>query len=110
METLSFESNGHDIGRVKLYLCSRLEDFLHFLVPAGDDLWTLAEEVTQKVEIQECCFRPTYRSKAKIYAWLSWQEEPGKPLGKAITARYFNADAPHAQKLMSWVCQLFNLT
>ena len=49
-----------------------LEDFLHFLVPTGDSLWALAEEVTQKVESQNCRFRPTYRSKAKMYAWLAW--------------------------------------
>ncbi len=85
-----------------------LEDFLHFLVPAGDGLWTLAEEVTQKVETRQCRFRPTYRSKAKIYTWLAWQGEPGKPLGQAITARYLDAEAPHAQKLVGWLRQLFN--
>ena len=73
-------------------------------------LESLAEEVTQKVEAQECRFRSTYRSKAKIYSWLAWQGEPGKPLGQAITARYLDADEPHAQKFAGWVRQLFNLT
>lgn len=86
-----------------------LEDFLHFLVPAGDNLWTLAEEVIEAVERQEQRFRPTYRSKAKMHTWLAWQEEPGKPLGQAITARYLKADAPHAQKLIAWMRNLFPL-
>jgi hypothetical protein len=87
-----------------------LEDFLHFLVPTGDSFWAMAEEVMQKVEgHQECRFRSTYRSKAKIYTWLAWQGEPGKPLGQAITARYLDADAPHAQKLIAWLRNLFAL-
>ena len=76
-------------------------------MPIGDNLWLLAEEVVQKVETQERRFRPTYRSKVKIYTWLAWQEEPGKPLGQAITARYLDADAPHAQKLVAWMRGLF---
>ncbi len=87
-----------------------LEDFLHFLVPAEDSLWLLAEEIVQQVEVQECRFRPTYRSKAKMYTWLAWQEEPGKPLGQAITARYLDANASHAQKLVAWMRNLFELT
>jgi hypothetical protein len=84
-----------------------LEDFLHFLVPPGDSLWTLAEAVIQQVEAQACRFRPTYRSKAKLHSWLAWQGEPGKPLGQAITARYLDADAPHAQTLVNWRRELF---
>ncbi|HEU5374968.1 MAG TPA: DUF3226 domain-containing protein [Ktedonobacteraceae bacterium] len=86
-----------------------LEDFLHFLVPADDQLWVLAEEVVQAVEAQERRFRLTYRSKAKMHTWLAWQEEPGKPLGQAITARYLDADALHAQKLVAWMRNLFTL-
>ncbi len=56
---------------------------------------------------QDCRFRPTYRIKAKIHTWLAWQKEPGKPLGQAITATYFNANAPHAQELIDWIRRLF---
>jgi uncharacterized protein DUF3226 len=84
-----------------------LEDFLHLLVPDGDKLWLLAEEVVLQVEAQECRFRPTYRSKVKMHTWLAWQEEPGKPFGQAITARYLDADAPYAQKLVTWLRNLF---
>ncbi len=37
------------------------------------------------------------------------QEEPGKPMGQAITKRYLKAEALHAQQLMAWIHQLFNL-
>ena len=88
-----------------------LEDFLHFLVPSGDDLWTLVEEVIQDVESREDCrFLLKHRSKAKIHTWLAWQGEPGKPLGQAITARYLDANAEHAQKLIAWLSNLFALT
>lgn len=41
---------------------------------------------------------------------MSVPVEPGKPLGQAITARYLDADAPHARRLIGWLRQLFNLT
>ncbi len=39
--------------------------------------------------------------------WLAWQEEPGKPFGTAITARYLDADAPPAKALVDWMRRLF---
>jgi hypothetical protein len=38
---------------------------------------------------------------------LAWQQEPGKPLGQAITARYIDADAPNAKQLIEWLRSLF---
>ncbi len=70
-------------------------------------IWLVAEDILQKVVEQDCRFRPTYRIKAKIHTWLAWQKEPGKPLGQAITATYFNANAPHAQELIDWIRRLF---
>jgi hypothetical protein len=84
-----------------------LEDFVSFLLPPGDLLWPVAEDILQKVVEQDCRFRPTYRIEAKIHTWLAWQKEPGKPLGQAITATYFNANAPHAQELIDWIRRLF---
>jgi hypothetical protein len=37
------------------------------------------------------------------------QEEPEKPMGQAITARYLDADAPHVQELIAWIRKLFEL-
>ncbi len=85
-----------------------LEDFISFLVPQGDALWSIAEETLQRVIGVERRFRETYMSKAHIHTWLAWQEEPGKPLGQAITARYLDADSIHAQQLIQWIAKLFD--
>jgi hypothetical protein len=54
-------------------------------------------------------FRLEHRSKACVHTWLAWQEEPGTPMGQAITARYLDADALHAQQLMRWFRKVFDL-
>lgn len=51
----------------------------------------------------------TIKTKAYLHTWLAWQEEPGKPMGQAITKKYVDAQAPHAQLLISWLRQLFEL-
>ena len=47
--------------------------------------------------------------KAHVHTWLAWQKEPGKPMGQAITKRYLDANAPHAQQLIVWIRKLFGL-
>ena len=89
-----------------------LEDFVSFLRPANDLLWPLAEEAVQRVKALEekYRFKNRYESKARIHTWLAWQKEPGKPMGQAITARYLDADDPHAQELIAWIRRLFELS
>ncbi len=86
-----------------------LENFVSFLIRPDDSLWPMAEEVLQKVIEKDRRFRETYQMKAQLHTWLAWQKQPGTPLGLAITNRYLDADAPHAQKLMDWIRQLFGL-
>ena len=86
-----------------------IEDFIKFLVPEDDMLWPLAEDIVQKVIETDCKFRPSYKSKAHLHTWLAWQEEPGGPMGQAITKRYLNADEAHARQLITWIRQLFEL-
>ena len=54
-------------------------------------------------------FRNVHESKARIHTWLAWQKELGKPMGQAITARYLDANALHAQQLIAWIRDLFDL-
>jgi hypothetical protein len=84
-----------------------LENFVQLLVPEGDSLWTLANDSLQRIPKQEQRFIDAHRVKAHIHTWLAWQEEPGMPMGLAITKRYFKGDAPEAQKLIAWIQQLF---
>lgn len=86
-----------------------LENFVSFLIPPDDLLWPMAEDALQKVIEKDCRFRETYHMKARLHTWLAWQEEPGKPMGQAITKHYLKADAPHAKRLMTWIRQLFNI-
>ncbi len=88
-----------------------LEDFVSLLVPRNDLLWPITNDVIQKVKVVEegRRFRDVHESKARIHTWLAWQEEPGKPMGQAITACYLDASAPYAQQFMNWIRKLFNL-
>lgn len=88
-----------------------LEDFVAFLRPQNDLLWPIVDEAVLKVKTLEEVyrFRDVHESKARIHTWLAWQKEPGKPMGQAITARYLDANAPYALRLIKWIRDLFGL-
>jgi len=52
-------------------------------------------------------FSDLAKPKAVIHTWLAWQEEPGKPLGTAITAKYLDAGVPEVNDFINWLRQLF---
>ena len=87
-----------------------LEHFVSFLGAADDPLWALADNCLNEIPEDQKRFSPNHRIKAHIHTWLAWQKEPGTPFGSAITKRYLDADAPHAQQLIAWIRRLFNLT
>lgn len=84
-----------------------LEDFISFLVPSGDSLWSRAERCVDEIPKPERLFSVGNTIKAHLYTWLAWQHDPGTPLGLAITKRYLIADSPHAVKLITWIRTLF---
>ena len=86
-----------------------LENFIQFLVPASDVLWPRAVACVEQLPKEERRFHPNHRMKANVHTWLAWQEDPGTPMGQAITKRYLDADAPYAQRLIDWVRRLFDL-
>lgn len=86
-----------------------LEDFMSLLIPAEDILWPMAQDVVQQVVTKDRRFPQTQGMKATIHTWLAWQEEPGKPMGLAITKRYLDATSPQAQQLINWLCRLFDI-
>lgn len=85
-----------------------LEDFIGFLVPQGDPLWNQAQDCLAEIPENQRRFKK-HLAKAHIHTWLAWQEEPGTPLGSAITKRYLDAEATHAKLLIEWVKKLFEL-
>lgn len=83
-----------------------LEDFAAALVPEGDFLWDHAGAVVDGIPPQHRRFRDAHRSKARIRTWLAWQEEPGAPMGQAITKRYLDGDAPAGRRFVAWLRRL----
>lgn len=84
-----------------------LEDFLHFLVPPGDPLLAHVEQSLDAIPPDSCRFSVLKKPKARIHTWLAWQEEPGRPFGQAITARYLDANLPAADAFAKWLHQTF---
>ena len=82
-----------------------LEDFLKFLVPEGDPLLPYAEQTLNN--LPETHFTSPRRPKALMHTWLAWQNEPGKPYGQAISAKYLNTDLPMAKTFANWLRRTF---
>jgi hypothetical protein len=86
-----------------------LEHFVSFLVPPADRLWDRAVGCVADIPVVERLFASQHLIKAQIHTWLAWQDEPGTPLGLAITRRYLDADGPHARRFAAWINRLFDL-
>lgn len=90
------------------HLPGMLEDFVRVLIPDDDALAPEAERALQVIEgkgLQR--YAAQSRPKAFIHTWLAWQEEPGKPMGLAITKRYLDPNSPQADAFVAWLRQLF---
>lgn len=108
------ELSGRTLTRVGVWVMpdneaeGMLEDFVRSLVPPGDSLLTFAEECIEEVIARDRRFPVSYRSKALIHTWLSWQEEPGTPLGLAIENSRMNPDIPSVLPLINWLRRMFD--
>ena len=90
-------------------LTGMLEDFIAFLIPENDLFWEYACQCVNGIDSAQRLFKPSYETKARIHTWLAWQEEPGTPLGYAITKRYLDASRTDAQAFIAWLRRLFAL-
>lgn len=88
-------------------LSGMLEDFVGYLVPSGDLLWARAEQVIADIPVELAGFTPQHLSKALIHTWLAWQEDPGTPMGLAITKKYLDSSAVTAEPFINWLRRLF---
>jgi hypothetical protein len=84
-----------------------LEDFLRFLVPPGSRLFERVESSVRAIPDQERRFSKLAEPKAIIHTWLAWQEEPGKPFGTAISAKFLDPNVPQVDVLVAWLKRLF---
>jgi hypothetical protein len=80
-----------------------LEDFVRLLVPTQDTLFPRVDAFLASIPEEERLFPEARRPKARIHTWLGIQEEPGKPLGQAITARYLDPHSPHVEPFLKWL-------
>jgi len=80
-----------------------LEDFVTFLVPQGDALLPRVDGFLDGIPVNIRPFPAGRRSKARIHSWLAVQEEPGKPLGQAITYRYLDAQRSVVDPFVKWM-------
>lgn len=84
-----------------------LEDFLRFMVPTGSRLFEHVKSSVAAIPQGERRFSQLAESKAIIHTWLAWQEEPGKPFGTAITAKFLDPNTSQADILVAWMKRLF---
>ncbi len=52
-------------------------------------------------------FKEVHRSKAVIHTYLAWHDEPGYPLGKAITRQALRPHTDAGVKFTNWLIRLF---
>lgn len=86
-----------------------LEDFIRFLIPCGSPLFDHVTTSVATIPEGERRFSQLAEPKALIHTWLAWQEEPGKPMGTAITARYLDPNVAQVDVLVSWLKRLFRV-
>ena len=87
-----------------------LEDFVKMLVPDDDLMLTKATAIVAEIrqdiaEIKR--FKDIHLAKAEIHTWLAWQEDPGSPMGQAITKKYLNTENEICERFLTWLKSVF---
>jgi hypothetical protein len=86
-----------------------LEDFMTFLIPEDDVLLPIVNSTLDTIESKGWRrYAACHRAKASIHTWLSWQRDPGTPMGSSITKRYLTTDVETCTKLIDWLKSLFS--
>ena len=85
-----------------------LEDFISFLIPKEDKLLQVANQTLNAIEKEKLNnYIPAHKSKALIHTWLSWQGDPGTPMGLAITKKFLTTEEENCNKLLNWLSTSF---
>lgn len=83
-----------------------LEDFCRTL--ASDDAIAFAQYCAQKAqEDGYASFKEVHLSKSTIHTFLAWQNEPGMPLGLAITSKILDPTKESALVFVDFLKRLF---
>lgn len=54
-----------------------------------------------------CTFKAAHLSKAIVHTYLAWQDEPGRPLGQAITTQALRPHTQTSRAFTDWLTRLF---
>lgn len=84
-----------------------LEDFLCFLVPQEDQLFQYVSSKLDALDPGLRRFALVKKPKVLVHSWLAYQEEPGRPLGQAVSARYLDPGLPAADMFARWLERVF---
>lgn len=83
-----------------------LEDFLMEMAETNAlDAASQCVDIAKEKDL--CTFKSSHLSKAVIHTYLAWQDEPGRPLGQAITAHALRPDTPTAELFAQWLRTFF---
>lgn len=83
-----------------------LEDFCAELAEPGS--LAFAQECVEQAHGRKVTtFKQVHRSKAVIHTYLAWHDEPGYPLGKAITRQALRPHTDVAVRFTNWLIHLF---
>lgn len=84
-----------------------VEDFcLGFLRESHVAVAREAVELAREREV--ATFRDGHESKALIHTYLAWQDEPGRPMGQAISRHLLPSTADNAGRFLRWLQALFD--
>jgi hypothetical protein len=82
------------------------EDFL--LSQITPDALEFAQQTVKSAREQGFgSYKLAHESKAITHCYLSWQDEPGHPLGIAIKSGLFNVESDPARQFVTWLKRLF---
>jgi len=83
-----------------------LEDFCLLLVE--ENKIAVADECIKiAMKKNATSFKNVHYAKALIHTYLAWQDEPGKPIGQAITAKILQPSYPISLEFKKWLIELF---
>jgi hypothetical protein len=99
----------------------KIEHLCESLIASDNPIWPHAKaSVTQAARLLDeanrqidepakrwARFRDVDRIKSELHTWLSWQNNPGAPMGSAINTHALSHDSTQALAFLSWLNELY---
>jgi len=83
-----------------------LEDFIKEMIPPN--CVSIVEQSLEQAQLNACfTYKAVHQAKAIVHTYLAWQDEPGQPIGQAITAQALQPNTDTAIQFSAWLNNLF---